>query len=614
MKSLASFVVVLGSVLVLPESASAVPIPFSDDFESQTPCTIGATFCTDPCPALAAPWVNDTNDGSDWFGESGPTPSNGTGPSGDHTTGTGVYLYVEASGGTGCEGQVANLISPPLELGAASNPVARFWYHMQGAAMGTLHVDVSSNAGVTWDMDVVPTMTGSSGWQEAVVPLTAYIGQTVLIRLRAITGSSFELDIAIDDFQVTQESVCGDGMLEAPEVCDDGNTMDGDGCSADCLSDETCGNGIVDAATGEVCDDGNTMDGDGCSALCDSDETCGNGVVDVATGEQCDDGNTTDGDGCQGTCLLPVCGDGVLDASNNEVCDDGNTMDGDGCSALCDSDETCGNGFLDVTVGEACDDGNTVDGDGCQGNCALPACGDGILDPMEVCDDGNTNDGDGCSATCMSDETCGNGVMDAVNGEVCDDGNTTDGDGCSADCMSDETCGNGVLDAAVGEVCDDGNTTDGDSCSADCMSDETCGNGVLDAAAGEVCDDGNTTDGDGCSATCESDETCGNGFLDPAEACDDGNTADGDACAATCDSDETCGNGVLDTVAGEECDDGAANSDEPGACSDTCTRNPEANDGCGCDARGGTGGVPVHALVLAWALGLLWRRRRHTLE
>ena len=31
-------------------------------------------------------------------------------------------------------------------------------------------------------------------------------------------------------------SVCGNGMVEDPEVCDDGNNVDGDGCAADCKS------------------------------------------------------------------------------------------------------------------------------------------------------------------------------------------------------------------------------------------------------------------------------------------------------------------------------------------------------------------------------------------
>jgi cysteine-rich repeat protein len=68
-------------------------------------------------------------------------------------------------------------------------------------------------------------------------------------------------------------SVCGDGLVEFGEVCDDGNTVDGtdgvsDGCSADCHSDFSCGNNIVDAFTHEECDDGNDFDHDGCSSTC----------------------------------------------------------------------------------------------------------------------------------------------------------------------------------------------------------------------------------------------------------------------------------------------------------------------------------------------------------
>ena len=73
-------------------------------------------------------------------------------------------------------------------------------------------------------------------------------------------------------------NTCGNAHLDPGEVCDDGNTLDGDGCSRDCMSDETCGNGIVDK--GEACDDGNTRDGDDCSHDCLSDERCGNGVTD----------------------------------------------------------------------------------------------------------------------------------------------------------------------------------------------------------------------------------------------------------------------------------------------------------------------------------------------
>ena len=71
-------------------------------------------------------------------------------------------------------------------------------------------------------------------------------------------------NVGVIDVNATT-SVCGDGILEGSEACDDGNVTDGDGCRADC-SIEICGDGILDL--GEACDDGNTTSGDGCSADC----------------------------------------------------------------------------------------------------------------------------------------------------------------------------------------------------------------------------------------------------------------------------------------------------------------------------------------------------------
>src|SRR5260221_9028378 len=53
--------------------------------------------------------------------------------------------------------------------------------------------------------------------------------------------------------------VCGNGIVEGDEACDDGNTVSGDGCRGDC---HICGDGIVDQVEG--CDDGNTNPADGC--------------------------------------------------------------------------------------------------------------------------------------------------------------------------------------------------------------------------------------------------------------------------------------------------------------------------------------------------------------
>jgi len=59
--------------------------------------------------------------------------------------------------------------------------------------------------------------------------------------------------------------ICGDGIKDTSEQCDDRNHTDGDGCTMNCFS-EFCGDGLREM--GEECDDGNLISGDGCSRLC----------------------------------------------------------------------------------------------------------------------------------------------------------------------------------------------------------------------------------------------------------------------------------------------------------------------------------------------------------
>ncbi len=63
--------------------------------------------------------------------------------------------------------------------------------------------------------------------------------------------------------------LCGDGIVDAGEACDDGNWADGDGCEADCTETPAlCGDGVVQP--GEGCDDGNLDDTDGCTTVCEA--------------------------------------------------------------------------------------------------------------------------------------------------------------------------------------------------------------------------------------------------------------------------------------------------------------------------------------------------------
>src|SRR5262245_23959031 len=70
--------------------------------------------------------------------------------------------------------------------------------------------------------------------------------------------------------------VCGDGVQDPQEECDDGNQTNGDGCDNNCTVTR-CGNRIVTA--GEECDDGNATNGDSCDTNCTR-PACGNAAVD----------------------------------------------------------------------------------------------------------------------------------------------------------------------------------------------------------------------------------------------------------------------------------------------------------------------------------------------
>jgi cysteine-rich repeat protein len=105
------------------------------------------------------------------------------------------------------------------------------------------------------------------------------------------------------------EQVCGDGIVQPGEACDDGNLVAGDGCDATCQQ-EVCGNGVLQA--GEACDDGNLYDWDGCSSTCgptcsdvDGDHVCDedDNCPTDANPSQLDANGNGVGDACESTCV-----------------------------------------------------------------------------------------------------------------------------------------------------------------------------------------------------------------------------------------------------------------------------------------------------------------------
>ncbi len=176
----------------------------------------------------------------------------------------------------------------------------------------------------------------------------AFVIGTWLLAGCAEDVSSIELSNETDMFGATDGDRDGGRVVAECDGAAQGTPCGDPGDRTHCIFDacirNACGDGVP--AGGEECDDGDELDGDGCSARCHMEVApgCGNEVLEP--GEECDDGNTASGDRCEATCTLPVTtGDG-----------DGDVGDGDG------------DGIIDVGDGDGDGDGDQVvdagDGDG----------------------------------------------------------------------------------------------------------------------------------------------------------------------------------------------------------------------------------------------------------
>ena len=273
----------------------------------------------------------------------------------------------------------------------------------------------------------------------------------------------------------TCSPICGDGVVEGNEVCDDGTNNGSYGhCKPGCAGlAPYCGDAVLTNPP-EACDDGV------------------NATTYGGTTKQC-------GPGCK---FAPYCGDSSV--SNGEDCDEG-AMNGAGyghCTAACKSGQKCGDGIKNGP--EACDDGinNGATGDPCTAQCTL-RCGNAMVDQGEQCDDGTANNTGGygkCTATCKTGPHCGDGQKNGP--EQCDNGTNNGSYGtCNANCTLAPYCGDGTKNGP--EQCDNGAQNSVTAygmgqCTAACMTAPYCGDGIVEKSFGEDCDGGA-----GCGTDCK---------------------------------------------------------------------------------------------------------------
>ena len=291
---------------------------------------------------------------------------------------------------------------------------------------------------------------------------------------------------------VVGPGLCGNGVLDPGEGCDDGNERDGDCCSAVCQLESSGSSCDLDACTtGGTCDGAGTCSG-ATPVVCDDGLFC-NGAesCDPALGCQAgappliDDGVTCTDDSCD------EANDVVVNAPNSGLCDNG---------LFCDGSETC-DPVLDCQAGAppTIDDGVACTVDSCDeaADVVVNAPNDGLCDNGFFCDGSETCDptldcqagapppiDDGVACTVDSCDEAADVVVNAPNDGLCDNGLFCDGS---------ETC-DPVQDCQVGPP---PTNDDGIACT-----DEICDE-ALDVV-NNVPNDANCSDG----LVCNGVETC----------------------------------------------------------------------------------------------------------
>ncbi|XP_077944315.1 MAM domain-containing protein 2-like [Gasterosteus aculeatus] len=132
------------------------------------------------------------SDDADWQRRRGPPPTSYTGPRGDHTTGLGHYLHMEAS--SMLPGQRVRLLSRPLR-GSKGPQCLHFYYHMYGSGTGQLGIRLRTDGAeaLLWQL----SGEQSIAWLRATVEYHSDSQHQIVFE--ATRGSSVRSDIAIDD-------------------------------------------------------------------------------------------------------------------------------------------------------------------------------------------------------------------------------------------------------------------------------------------------------------------------------------------------------------------------------------------------------------------------------
>ncbi|KAL5006371.1 hypothetical protein ScPMuIL_015177 [Solemya velum] len=168
--------------------------------DASTNCTFESNWCD---------YFNGKGGDFNWARTNMSTPTAGTGPDRDHTTGTGYYIYMETSQRR--RGQKA-LLTTGLQKPTDSGGVCfSFWYHMFGVNVNTLNIYFQPTHG---KQQLIWTRSDNHGniWKLGHAAVHSQTPYQIIIE--GTVGSMWLGDIALDDILVTN------GACPASKTCD----------------------------------------------------------------------------------------------------------------------------------------------------------------------------------------------------------------------------------------------------------------------------------------------------------------------------------------------------------------------------------------------------------
>lgn len=158
-------------------------------------------------------WVRPTGDNYVWSVGDDDNNSFSTGPTADHTTGSGKFLFTEglfAFGGV-LSSRQAELRTPTVDLSNVTLPQLSFWYHMYGTDIDSLavFVDNGQRSQRVWGLSGQQQSSATAAWLEAVISLPSFAGDTVSVFFKAYRANAFTAaEIAIDDLRLEETPNC----------------------------------------------------------------------------------------------------------------------------------------------------------------------------------------------------------------------------------------------------------------------------------------------------------------------------------------------------------------------------------------------------------------------